>query len=165
VSSSYSIKVGYFWMLGDRIYQPWNSIIRNRTMLPRHTFTAWLFFQQRAPAKQRLAKFTNQTGELLCGLCNEEGEMPEHLFLSCCWAKELWYLLSSRWPIPHFNPKYDSFFRVLKRTKGTQKQKHITYAIVAAALYQIWRVQNAKVFDHKSLLAPTFSNHTMEQVA
>ncbi|KAJ8420803.1 hypothetical protein Cgig2_011602 [Carnegiea gigantea] len=73
----------------------------------------------KAPVKQSLGKFTNQTGELLCGLCNEEEETLEHLFLSCSWAKELWYLLSSWWPIPHFNPTYDSFLRALKRMKGT----------------------------------------------
>ncbi|KAJ8424553.1 hypothetical protein Cgig2_013817 [Carnegiea gigantea] len=98
-------------------------------------------------------------GELLCGLCNEEEETLEHLLLSCSWAKELRRLLSSWWPIPHLNPTYDSFFNALKRMKGTQKQKHITYAIVAAALYQIWSAQNTKVFDHKSLPASTLFYH------
>ncbi|KAJ8435391.1 hypothetical protein Cgig2_017668 [Carnegiea gigantea] len=52
VSRHYSIKLGYLWMLGNRSPQPWSTLIWNRTTLPRHTFTAWLFFHQRVPVRQ-----------------------------------------------------------------------------------------------------------------
>ena len=148
VRRSYTVKLGYLWLLGARTHQPWGAIIWNRRSLPRHTFTAWLFFHQRVPVRHRITKFNNQIGEVLCGLCNEEEETLEHLFLSCTWAREFWQLLSQWWPIPRFNPTYASFFRALKRMKRSQKQKHITYAMVAAALYQIWRARNTNVLNH-----------------
>ena len=46
--------------------------------------------------------------------------------------------LANWWPLPHFHSDLESFSRAMKKLKGTQKQKNITYAVVAAALYQIW---------------------------
>ncbi|KAJ8435392.1 hypothetical protein Cgig2_017669 [Carnegiea gigantea] len=48
--------------------------------------------------------------------------------------------------------------------KGSRKQKHITYAMVAVAPYRIWRARNTKIFDHKILPVSTIFCYTKELI-
>ncbi|KAJ8419243.1 hypothetical protein Cgig2_006407 [Carnegiea gigantea] len=149
----YTVKKGYLWLLGDQTNKPWSILTWSRTIIPRHSFTTWLFFQQRVPVKCRLAKLTSQTNDPTCVQRNTAEESQEHLFLSGQWTKELWHLLSNWWPLPSFNPNFEDFLRAFTRLKGPRKKKKITYAVMAAALYHIWRTRNSHIFETKTMPA------------
>ncbi|KAJ8428134.1 hypothetical protein Cgig2_017732 [Carnegiea gigantea] len=51
------------------------------------------------------------------------------------------------------SPNLEAFLTALKKLKGPRQKKRITYAVVAAAIYHIWRVRNTQLFDHKLLPA------------
>ncbi|KAJ8450523.1 hypothetical protein Cgig2_020160 [Carnegiea gigantea] len=140
---AFLIKRAYLWLLGDRPRPSWCPLLWNRTALPRHIFTSWLFFHQRLPVRARLARIYASTTEIMCGICGQEEETLDHLFLSCDWARDFWNLASQWWPILQFDASYESLLNAMKKAKGNRRHRHITYALIEAAIYQIWRAQSS----------------------
>jgi len=80
----------------DNVNPKWANLVWTRTCIPRHTFTMWLFMQNRLPILQRIGRFT-ALPSTDCLMCKQCPETHEHLFFECPYAKEIWSMFCTEW--------------------------------------------------------------------
>ncbi|KAJ8424334.1 hypothetical protein Cgig2_029025 [Carnegiea gigantea] len=59
--------------------------------------------------------------------------------------------ITNWWPIPISLQGFASFTNSMKKIPGPRRHRNITLSIIAAAIYQIWRVRNLRIFENKDL--------------
>ena len=143
----------------------WTPYVWQRTIIPRHSFTSWLFHQQRLPVRQQLAQRTSaQVDNEYCSMCPMEIEDQEHVFFKCGWAKQFWESLLQWWPIPLRTHDMTSFSQALQRLPGPRAKRRISCAVIAATIYQIWRARNSRTFEHRELPVHQVVAQTKDQL-
>ncbi|KAE8693577.1 hypothetical protein F3Y22_tig00110809pilonHSYRG00241 [Hibiscus syriacus] len=85
------IKGGWIW---DRICDRrdkvgWHRLIWFPSHIPKFSIIAWMVILDRLPTKDRLARFGIVTVNV-CGLCGDNQESRNHLFLECSFARVIW---------------------------------------------------------------------------
>ncbi|KAK9750756.1 hypothetical protein RND81_02G219400 [Saponaria officinalis] len=89
----YSIKKGYQFLYEENAQVYWFPWVKNRCLIPKHSFLIWLVVQQRLLTQDRLMHMEIiQTN--LCFLCATDAESHEHLFFSCVYARKCLELLN-----------------------------------------------------------------------
>ncbi|KAJ8426692.1 LOW QUALITY PROTEIN: hypothetical protein Cgig2_016842 [Carnegiea gigantea] len=135
-----------------------------RIVTPRHASTTWFFMHQKLPVKCRMARFTTQGIKLKCELCGEAEEDMNHLFFKCKWAREYWQVIH-RWLSSSIDTNsMDIFLHSIRKLKGSRGMRMIAYAIIAAVIYQIWRIRNEKIISHHQLPVQTQCKHTKDHI-
>jgi len=99
-----------------------------------------------------------------CDLCDEADEDMDHLFFQCRWARDYWNAIQNWWPSRVGTTSLTRFIQSTKKPKGLKREKMITYAIVTAAIYQIWRTRNEKIFSHHHLTVQSQFKHTKDHI-
>ena len=82
----YRVSQGYTWLQDAQTRPTWTTSVRQRTIIPRHTFTSLAFHHDRLLVCRRLAKF-NTKQEMFCSLYPTELEDQEHVFFKCDWRR------------------------------------------------------------------------------
>ncbi|KAJ8419289.1 hypothetical protein Cgig2_021777 [Carnegiea gigantea] len=144
-AGQYTVSQGYKWLLGTTEHKAWSKFVWSRSIIPRHSFTSCAFYHQRLPPKSRLAKFTQCYEEKYCQTCPGVEENLEHVFFKCGWAQAFWQEITNWWPI------LVSLQGSMKKIPGPRRHRNITLLIIAAAIYQIWRERNIRIFENKDL--------------
>ncbi|KAJ8419423.1 hypothetical protein Cgig2_014910 [Carnegiea gigantea] len=137
---TYKLGKGYKWQLKVQRHVNWTKLVWARTVIPRHSFIAWILINHRLPTRSRLSKFQHLS-TTLCPLCNAVEEDENHLFLTCHYAQTLWTSLQQWWPVP-LATDINSLVHKIRRIKAAPAKNRITYAIFTAIVYYIWRAQN-----------------------
>ncbi|KAJ8422631.1 hypothetical protein Cgig2_001140 [Carnegiea gigantea] len=77
-TNSYTIRKGYFWLLGDLNIKRWSKFVWAHTVTPRHAFIMWITMHDKLP-KQRMLIIccSNANGQRQCGRPSETGG-PSH---------------------------------------------------------------------------------------
>ncbi|KAJ8427512.1 hypothetical protein Cgig2_017253 [Carnegiea gigantea] len=99
-----------------------------------------------------------------CPACPTETEDQDHVFFRCGWAWVFWTSLLQWWPIPFPTQDLTSFNRALKRLPGPRAERRISYTVITAAIYQIWRAENSRIFEHRELPVHTVVAQTKGQI-
>ena len=148
--AGYTVSRGYAWLRGRHERVPWAKSIWARSVHPKHAFICWILAHNRLPTKKRLGKYMPQT-ETTCSLCSMAEEDEQHLFLSCPYANAIWRTLREWWKtLPEITAN-TQLYSSTSPFKGTRTQRHISYAILAAAVYCIWSARNHKIFKHQRI--------------
>jgi len=120
----------------------WSKFVWACTVTPRHAFIMWMTMHDKLPVKSKLVRFTDKIEDQTCVLCNAEAEDVDHLLFQCIWAKAMWQAIRNGWPIPLDISGKATFARSLIKLRKSKDEKQITYSIVAAVIYNIWRARN-----------------------
>lgn len=147
--SNYTVTMGYKWLLGEQHIYKWPNAIWARAILPRHSFVAWVFMNQKLPVLVRLARFSPQIYPVTCVMCGEAEEDQNHLFYTCSWSKQLWKETTSWWPSPLQLTSHQELLVSLRKLRGKKPWKQLTCAIYIAGIYHIWSARNQKKFRGK----------------
>lgn len=146
--TEYSVKKGYYWLLGERDKVKWAAIPWCRPVQCKHGYITWIMLHRRLPTKARLSRFeTNR--DTLCVLCEQHQEDDYHLFFSCTFATAIWEEIRSRWQIPLPKKDWDETIRSWMKVKGSRTHRSITYAYLNAGVYFIWMARNMKLFQNQ----------------
>ncbi|KAJ8451174.1 hypothetical protein Cgig2_013946 [Carnegiea gigantea] len=144
------IKEGYEWQQQAEGRVPWGKIIWARTIIPRHTYTAWMLAHQKLPTRLRLNRHMPQNTSL-CELCQMEEENEQRLFFECQVAKSVWIELQNWWPITLPPTDVERIFSYLVKLKGPKRYKLITYAVFCVGIYHIWFARNQAIFKYHKI--------------
>ena len=140
------MKEGYPWLLQGQTQQtPWARLIRNRTSVPRHSFTAWLMLPQRLPVLHRLGRFTQMQSQD-CILCHISIEKDEHLFFAYCFARDIWKKVLGNWGIRLKAEGLDQYITSLKQMQQARSVKSLICTTANAVIYNIWPTRNLLMF-------------------
>ncbi|KAJ0825109.1 hypothetical protein HanRHA438_Chr17g0799581 [Helianthus annuus] len=85
----------------------------------------------------------------MCDRCGYELESPDHIFVSCLFARCIWWNIF-RWikvPMPPECISLGDLLESLQNTPGSQKWKRIVHTVALASIWRIWIARNKKVFD------------------
>ncbi|KAJ0544992.1 putative RNA-directed DNA polymerase transcription factor SBP family [Helianthus annuus] len=124
----------------------WNS-----WATPKANFLAWRALQGRVASKLGLAARGVHLPNLMCDRCGYELESPDHIFVSCLFARCIWWNIF-RWikvPMPPECTSLGDLLESLHNTPGSQKWKRIVHMVALASIWRIWIARNKKVFDGK----------------
>ena len=93
-----------------------------------------------------MGKFMGQNFDKNCAICGTEDEDINHLFFGY-WATKFWQNIKTWWPSGIVTTGIDSMLHSSQKLEGPRRDKQITYVVIAATLYQIWRARNEKIFS------------------
>ena len=149
IQEPYSIKRGHR-ILFDQVLPRvnWDNIVWEKLSIPRHRIVFWLVMLEKLKTKERLGNMGVVT-DLKCLLCTEETETIPHLFFECRYSRECleeikrWLGLNSK------ATRLDKLLRWIKKSKQTAIQKRVSYAIICALVYQVWKVRNGVLWESK----------------
>ncbi|XP_074283945.1 uncharacterized protein LOC141608498 [Silene latifolia] len=85
-TGTYTIKLGYDWLVEEYPDRAWHPWITNHLIIPRHKFTVWLIAHNRLLTMDRLMKM-NIAHENECYFCGDAAESIDHLFFQCDFSK------------------------------------------------------------------------------
>ncbi|XP_062093714.1 uncharacterized protein LOC133799727 [Humulus lupulus] len=148
LSQNYSIKNGLELMVVPEIKVPWSKFVCNRLITPKHRFIMWLVMWERLHTKNRIVKY-NPTLDQACLLCGEANENIEHLFFKCIYSRKCLTAIKS-WLI--WNAQSTNLVSLLKwisHAKFSRIHKSMLLSILAATIYNIWRVRNEVLWNQK----------------
>jgi len=147
----------------DNVNPKWANLVWTRTCIPRHTFTMWLFMQNRLPILQRIGRFT-ALPSTDCLMCKQCPETHEHLFFECPYAKEIWSMFCTEWGLQLQLEGRDALIKSIYQMKKSRKIKSLIQALVSAVIYQIWFAWNRQCFHNTTFPAQEVVKEIWRQV-
>ncbi|XP_062100242.1 uncharacterized protein LOC133806128 [Humulus lupulus] len=148
LSQNYSIKNGLELMVVPEIKVLWSKFVWDRLITPKHRFIMWLVMWERLHTKNRIVKY-NPTLDQACLLCGEANENIEHLFFKCIYSRKCLTALKSwlNWNAQSTN--LVSLLKWISHAKFSRIHKSMLLSILAATIYNIWRVRNDVLWNQK----------------
>lgn len=118
----------------------------------------WMAFRYRIQSKTQLKK-RRWSGLGECKLCGQE-ETTDHILFQCPIACFLWVFIRETfgWSVTPLG--CDELCAFLKTGTSSKKRKLVLF-ICAGALWSLWKIRNAHVFDNKMVTSPTLVIHKM----
>ncbi|XP_074283036.1 uncharacterized protein LOC141607585 [Silene latifolia] len=156
----YTTVSGYEWLMGTQIQVPWVPVVWNRLNVPKHSFIAWVYVEQRLLTKDRLCKF-GMAVPTECDMCMVHPETHAHLFFECSYSRACLDRVNE-WlgvRIPVCEPIQ---WCLQLRYKSLMK-KQVVFAAVCGLVYLIWWARNKcrleKVLTHPAILTQELQKH------
>ncbi|KAK9749825.1 hypothetical protein RND81_02G153300 [Saponaria officinalis] len=150
--SSYSVKLGYSWLCTGGTEVPWHCCMRNRFLIPKHSFFCWLIAHQHLLTQDRLMQM-RITQRNYCFLCADAAENHSHLFFLCIFSRKclflvfVWFqtILPDRDVFVWFQtilPDRDVFEWWINCRMKTLMAKKVIVIGLASLMYHIWWSRN-----------------------
>lgn len=120
----------------------------------KHKFFAWVLIQSKIlTADKMIAR--NWDCHTMCPLCDQENETSVHLYLKCCYAKEIWVLVSI-WSggticMPAIDEDEMEIWWTRSLEPFSKKQRRSVTAYLIMTTWNIWKERNRRVFEGTSL--------------
>ncbi|XP_074289194.1 uncharacterized protein LOC141614340 [Silene latifolia] len=144
-NTSYSISLGYKWLLPFTENVGWYAWQLNSWMLPKHGFISWIIAHQRLLTQDRLINM-NIAQQNRCYLCDLTSEDHEHLFFQCDYSSRCSSLVS-QW-CSFTLPDMDCISWWIALRLRTLTQKKVIGVILASLMYHIWMARNKSRIEH-----------------
>ncbi|XP_074288855.1 uncharacterized protein LOC141614002 [Silene latifolia] len=143
----YTIKKGYSWLRPPTQAVSWSHIVWTKWSIPKHSFIAWLHYQQGFNTKDKLYRLGIVPDKNLT-ICAQEEESPSHLFFRVNIAEN--YSESSEWTgvVMSIANTREWWHRRFTRLKIG-----VLNSILNATMYYIWNQRNASRHENV-LLSP-----------
>ncbi|KAJ0627619.1 hypothetical protein HanLR1_Chr01g0026421 [Helianthus annuus] len=87
--------------------------------------------------------------DTLCPRYGIQVENPNHIFISCLWAKSIWWNIVT-WMRNSFPSNCNSLKELidfLKECPGSKVWKRMVYTVCMATVWRIWGARNLKTFE------------------
>jgi len=146
----FSIKKMYKLLLGDLPKVSWRKMVCNNMGCPKWKFILWLALKGRLQTKDKLGQWMREIDEV-CPLCRSDGESVQHLFFNCPVAGNIWRYLLQWQGITRSNQGWmEEVQWAQQHCKGRSKGASVYKMVLAAAVYQVWKERNNRIFQHSS---------------
>ncbi|XP_077230127.1 uncharacterized protein LOC143863326 [Tasmannia lanceolata] len=128
---------------------PWYSLVWFRVNTPKEAIVVWKSLQNRLPTRDRLPFHVN---DKTCPLCSASLESLNHLFFSCGCSAWIWRSLLWRagWRRKPFRTLSEEGSWIRDKFKGNGQLSTVITKGFQAAIYQIWKERNHRIFENKS---------------
>ncbi|XP_074289231.1 uncharacterized protein LOC141614385 [Silene latifolia] len=136
---TYCTANGYDWLMGQSIRVPWYPIVWSSLNLPKTSFIAWLYMQQRPLTKDRLCHFGMNINPI-CDLCLVHSEDHDHLFFQCKFSKACLQCVND-W-LGMQIPETQAVQWCLQLRSTSLLKKQILWCVLCDLIYRIWLARN-----------------------
>ncbi|KAJ9535293.1 hypothetical protein OSB04_un001605 [Centaurea solstitialis] len=145
----------------DHPVVPWFKLIWFSQGIPRHAFFLWLAARERLRTLDRLGAW-NISEDKVCVLCKNGFESHSHLFVECCYSRELWRCLEGVSGI--YNLILGSFGDIRSWAELVEELSKYNYGrsiwsvvhrlVFAAGVYFLWQERNNRRYgeNHRSVV-------------
>ncbi|KAJ0934872.1 putative reverse transcriptase zinc-binding domain-containing protein [Helianthus annuus] len=112
-------------------------------------YLLWRALQNRVASKMGLCHRGVSISDTHCERCGYEVETVEHIFVSCLFARSIWwnFFVWVRIPMPNTLNSLKEIIKTIQESPGSQRWKKIVYTAALATVWSIWAARNAKVFE------------------
>ncbi|XP_019433032.1 PREDICTED: uncharacterized protein LOC109339940, partial [Lupinus angustifolius] len=127
----------------------WCKLIWARCIPPSKSFLIWRILHRKMPTDDNLQSRGCMMASA-CSLCHSATEDPNHLFLTCCFAKSIWNWSMS---VLSINLDFTSVASILS-SRNHHFNKQVTEVLLACvinAISGIWYCCNKKRFEDKKI--------------
>ncbi|XP_022014139.1 uncharacterized protein LOC110913625 [Helianthus annuus] len=116
---------------------------------PKGNFLLWRAVIDRVASREGLAKRGVPLVDVNCPRCGLHVETSNHIFLSCLWARSIWWnvLAWVRIRFPADCSSLADLLNYVKESPGSRVWKRIVNMVCISTVLRIWSARNAKVFD------------------
>ncbi|XP_039002231.1 uncharacterized protein LOC120128656 [Hibiscus syriacus] len=161
------IKGGWIWdhIRDRRDKVGWHRLIWFPSHIPKFSIIAWMVILDRLPTKDRLARFGIVTVNV-CGLCGDDQESQNHLFLECSFVRVIWkaILHACGLQLQMLTCWDDAMHWMTSNLKGKSLLVHILKLAWTGFVYFLWEERNRKHFRGVIRSADTIVNNIRESV-
>ncbi|KAJ0789762.1 putative RNA-directed DNA polymerase [Helianthus annuus] len=126
------------------------ELVRNSWAPAKGNIFLWQALLGRIASKEGLARRGVPILDVVCPRCGLYSESPYHIFISCLWAKSIWWNVLA-WLRIRFPINCESLLDLVKYVKecpGGRTWKRLVSTVVIATVWRIWSTRNAKVFEN-----------------
>ncbi|KAJ0497884.1 putative reverse transcriptase zinc-binding domain-containing protein [Helianthus annuus] len=121
----------------------------------------WKAEMNRIPTLTALTSRSIQVGTTVCKLCGHDEETSEHLFTSCFFASQVWWLVANWCKVPPiFAFSTRDLLLVHKVQRLDRRLKKVFHGIMITACWCIWKTRNGVIFSGKTAEA----TRTLEEI-
>ncbi|KAL0290871.1 UNVERIFIED_CONTAM: hypothetical protein Sradi_7040100 [Sesamum radiatum] len=141
----------------------WSQLLGGKFVIPRHEFILWLAILERLSTMDRIWASTLGQQCVLCG--GQQVESHGHLFFRCPFARRCLDIL--RWRVRFRWPNRSWQLDILwaaRRWRGRHLLNAASRALLASAIYNIWRERNNRIFQQVSASAEAVATRALEEV-
>ncbi|KAF4348889.1 hypothetical protein F8388_023073 [Cannabis sativa] len=126
----------------------WSHGVWKRQNIPRQSFILWTAVQDRLRTRSRMKKI-NVISDDCCLLYSSQPETKAHLFFSCSFSSQCLLQIKSwlHWKVETMD--LDAILRWIERSKAGRFRKSLWFAVIASAVYQIWKTRNLLLWESK----------------
>ncbi|KAF5812776.1 putative reverse transcriptase zinc-binding domain-containing protein [Helianthus annuus] len=121
----------------------------NTWATPKANFLLWRVLIDRIASRENLIKRGVQLDDEFCPRCGLSLESRDHIFLSCIWARCIWWNVLAwvriKYPVEVYS--FREFLDYVNQCPGSKVWKHIIQLIILATVWRIWNARNEKVFE------------------
>ncbi|XP_038996821.1 uncharacterized protein LOC120121568 [Hibiscus syriacus] len=104
----------------------------------------------RLPTKDRLVRF-GLAIDNVCGLCASSSESRDHLFVECCFAKEVWDIVLTSCGVCYTLTNWEDLFNwLIANLKDKSLRIRILRLAWTGMLYSVWEERNHRLFRRSS---------------
>ncbi|XP_020266944.1 uncharacterized protein LOC109842484 [Asparagus officinalis] len=150
VNSKVQISSLYSSLSPDTTCVAWHNTVWENLSIPKHSFTLWLAVNDKLQTQDRLLKHGIIQASV-CKLCDGPSESRNHLFFECKLSNYVWNgimeWLKFKWRSCNWTAllNWYSF-----RLRGNGIKQKIKRMALAAAVYNIWKERNNRIFTLKN---------------
>lgn len=133
------IKKIYLHQLDLRPVVSWKNLLFQNIAQPKKIFSLWMNVQDRLPTAVRLHKLKIEV-DTQCGICHNQEETREHLFVQCEFARKVWNRVLSWLQRQQYTPNSWSQHQqwMLQEIKRKSQQAILLKSTFTEVLYGIW---------------------------
>ncbi|TVU06152.1 hypothetical protein EJB05_49350, partial [Eragrostis curvula] len=138
--------------------QPFKWIWKSKCM-PKIKFFIWLVLKDRVNTRNMLRRRNHHLESgYNCVLCHQDTEETlYHLFFDCTFSTSCWFSIGILW-----DGELDIHERVMEAKRQFQHQFFME--IFSIATWGIWKVRNAKIFDHKHPIVASWKQAFRDEI-
>ncbi|XP_021995609.1 uncharacterized protein LOC110892768 [Helianthus annuus] len=128
-------------------------------------YLVWRAELRRIADKLNLVKRGINITNNLCSRCGINEESSDHLFVSCLWAKAVWWNIQ-RWLKISVDCEWVSVSQIFEHISvqvGSKKWKQIVQMVAMACMWRLWLARNVKEFNDNIVPVQTIVELTKEE--
>ncbi|KAJ0548185.1 putative RNA-directed DNA polymerase [Helianthus annuus] len=120
---------------------------------PKCNLLTWRAMMGKVAAKTELVARGIPVPGLLCDRCGIGEEDPDHVFVKCLMAQDVWWQIFVwiRIPFPLTADKLIDVFKAIQQSTGSKKWKRLVLLVATATVWSLWHARNIKTFESKFL--------------
>ncbi|XP_074305635.1 uncharacterized protein LOC141640855 [Silene latifolia] len=139
LGKEYTIKKGYSWLRENSQDVSWFHIVWTKWSIPKHSFIAWLYYQQGFNTKDKLLRLGISLDSSCC-ICAQEEESPHHLFFQCQYSRRVLQRIQEWKGVTMSDANTQNWWQ---HRRFTRLKNEILNSILNTAMYYIWKQRNA----------------------
>jgi ribonuclease HI len=141
----------------------WTNFVWNLSIPPSKSFVIWRCLHSKIPTDDNLS-LRGCNLPSMCSLCEKHVESSKHLFLECCFAKNIWSWLAA---VLNVNFAFLDFSDIFKFCSASWSPlcKLVISAAIVNCVYFIWYARNQRRFADKKVHYSTAINQVIAAVS